>query len=71
MPMTQEERDAEDAKWAAGAADRAAKKAAAVDAQIRTALQEEADPLYFKWQRGETTEQVWLDKVAEVKARFS
>lgn len=30
----------------------------------------EADPLFFKWQRGESTEQIWLDKVAEIKARF-
>jgi hypothetical protein len=41
--------------------------------QIRTrklrAYQEEADPLFFKWQRGEATEQEWLDKIAEIKAR--
>lgn len=30
--------------------------------------QAEADPLYFKAQRGETTEQEWLDKVAEIKS---
>lgn len=30
----------------------------------------EADPLFFKWQRGEATEQEWLDKVAEIKTRF-
>jgi len=30
----------------------------------------ESDPLFFKWQRGESTEQEWLDKVAEIKARF-
>ena len=29
----------------------------------------EADPLYFGWQRGENTEQEWLDKVAEIRAR--
>lgn len=29
----------------------------------------EADPLFFKWQRGEATEQEWLDKIAEIKAR--
>lgn len=28
----------------------------------------EADPLYFKWQRGEATEQEWLDKIAEIKS---
>lgn len=29
----------------------------------------EADPLFFGWQRGENTEQEWLDKVAEIRAR--
>lgn len=31
---------------------------------------EESDPIFFKWQRGEATQQEWLDKVAEIKARF-
>jgi len=30
----------------------------------------ESDPLYFKWKRGEATEQEWLDKVAEIKTRY-
>lgn len=30
----------------------------------------EADPLFFKVQRGEATEQEWLDKIAEIKERF-
>jgi hypothetical protein len=30
----------------------------------------EADPLFFKAQRGEIEQQVWLDKIAEIKARF-
>jgi hypothetical protein len=30
----------------------------------------EADPLFFKWQRGEGTEQAWLDKVAEIRNRY-
>lgn len=34
------------------------------------AYRNESDPLFFKWQRGESTEQIWLDKVAEIKARF-
>jgi len=41
------------------------------DKQRRAAYQQEADPLFFKWQRGETTQQKWLDKVAEIKQRFS
>lgn len=31
--------------------------------------QEEADPLFFKWQRGEATQQEWLDKIEEIKNR--
>ena len=34
------------------------------------AYRTESDPLYFGWQRGEITEQEWLDKVAEIRARF-
>lgn len=38
--------------------------------QRQAAYQAEADPLFFKWQRGEATEQDWLDKIAEIKTRF-
>ena len=38
--------------------------------QRQTAYQREADPLFFKAQRGEATHQEWLDKVAEIKARY-
>jgi hypothetical protein len=34
------------------------------------AYRNESDPLFFKAQRGEVTEQEWLDKVAEIKARY-
>jgi hypothetical protein len=34
------------------------------------AYRNESDPLFFKWQRNEATEQEWLDKVAEIKARY-
>jgi hypothetical protein len=39
----------------------------------RYAYQTEADPLFFKWQRGETgfTEKVWKSKIAEIDARFN
>ena len=30
----------------------------------------EADPLFFKAQRGEATQQEWLDKIAEIQARY-
>ena len=32
---------------------------------------DESDPLFFKWQRGEIDKQAWLDKVAEIKQRWS
>ena len=38
--------------------------------QRQAAYQAEADPLFFKAQRGEATHQEWLDKVAEIKVRF-
>lgn len=34
------------------------------------AFSTEADPLYFKWQRGEATETEWRAKVDEIRARF-
>jgi hypothetical protein len=48
----------------------AAKKAAEAGRARRMAYQFEADPLFFKWQRGEATEQEWLDKIAEIKQRY-
>lgn len=30
----------------------------------------ESDPLFFKWQRGEATQQEWLDKVEEIKLQY-
>ena len=40
------------------------------EANRRAAYIAEADPLFFKAQRGEVEQQVWLDKVAEIKQRF-
>jgi hypothetical protein len=34
------------------------------------AYQAESDPLFFKWQRGEGTEQAWLDKIEQIKTRY-
>jgi len=34
------------------------------------AYRNESDPLFFKAQRGEIEQQEWLDKVAEIKARY-
>jgi len=41
---------------------------AAVEADRRVAYQTDSDPLFFEWQRGDGTEQAWLDAVAAVKA---
>lgn len=49
---------------------KAIKKSRLTDQQRQSAYQTESDPLFFKYQRGEATEQDWLDKVAEIKARF-
>ena len=46
------------------------KEKATVERKRRSAYEAEADPLYFGWQRGENTEQDWLDKVAEIRARY-
>jgi hypothetical protein len=35
------------------------------------AYKSESDPIFFQWQRGEKTQQEWLDKVAEIKQRYS
>jgi hypothetical protein len=39
------------------------------EANRRAAYIAEADPLFFKAQRGEATVQEWQDKVAEIKLR--
>lgn len=40
------------------------------DANRKAAYIAEADPLFFKAQRGEATLQEWQDKVTEIKERF-
>lgn len=39
-------------------------------AMRKAAFVAEADPIFFMAQRGEATQQQWLDKVAEIKARW-
>ena len=43
---------------------------AEVETQRRNAYTQEADPLFFSYQRGEVTEQEWLDAVQDIKDRF-
>ncbi len=47
-----------------------AKKSAEAEASRKAAYIAEADPLFFRAQRGEIEEQVWLDRIAEIKARY-
>jgi hypothetical protein len=35
------------------------------------AYRNESDTIFFKWQRNEATQQEWLDKVNEIKQRWS
>ena len=41
---------------------------AAVENARRADYETQSDPLFFEWQRGDGTEQAWLDAVAAVKA---
>lgn len=34
------------------------------------AYRERSDPLFFKYRRGESTEQAWLDEVAAIRAEY-
>ena len=36
----------------------------------KEAYRNESDPIFFKWQRGEATQQEWLDKIADILQRF-
>lgn len=41
---------------------------ATVEAARLTAYEQQSDPLFFKWQRGDATEAEWRAAVAKVKA---
>ena len=53
-----------DAAWPQVEYDRAY---ASVEQERHAAYISDADPLFFKWQRGTGTEQAWLDAVQAVK----
>ena len=55
-----------DAAWPAVQSARALAQAQAARA---AAYREESDPLFFRWQRGEGTEQEWLDAVEAIRDR--
>ena len=52
------------------AAKAAAKKAAETEANRKAAYIAEADPLFFKWQAGEGTQEEWQAKREEIRDRF-
>jgi hypothetical protein len=52
------------------AAEAAQQKLEQAEANRKAAYIAESDPLFFRSQRGEVTEQAWLDKVEEIKARY-
>ena len=54
-----------DAAWPQVNYDR---QVAAVENARRADYEKQSDPLFFEWQRGDGTEQAWLDAVAAVKA---
>lgn len=58
---------AEQAEWEATAYERAV---AEVDRNRQAAYQLESDPLYFKWQAGEGTEDAWKAKRDEIRERY-
>jgi hypothetical protein len=43
---------------------------AIADAQRAAAYRDEADPLFFKFQRGDATKEQWLASIEAIKARF-
>ena len=48
----------------------AAKKAAEAEASRKAAYIAEADPLFFKWQAGEGTQEEWQAKREEIRQRY-
>ena len=41
-----------------------------VERERQSAYQLEADPIYFQWQAGESTEEIWKAKRAEIRERY-
>lgn len=41
-----------------------------IDELRRAAYEARSDPKFFKWQRGEASEQDWLDEVAAIRAEY-
>ena len=41
-----------------------------IDLNRKIAYHLEADPLFFKYQRGEVTKEEWLNKIQEIKDKY-
>lgn len=63
VPTPEAEAEAAEAEFQAALQQRS-------DEALREALSVEADPQFFRWQRGEASREDWLEAVARVKARF-
>lgn len=64
--LTAEEK-AERAQWVK---EQPAREKAAAEEARRQGYMKYSDPVYFQWQRGEKTEQDYLDAVAQVKKDY-
>lgn len=69
-PQTEDQRAARHRAFADSAEDIAKAARDRVRDARRAAFAAEADPLFFKVQRGEATEESYLAKVAEIRARL-
>lgn len=70
VDLTEQEIAEIQAEWAHNEAQKPATLEALKEQQRLDAYRNEADPLFFKWQRGEATEQEWLNKIQEIKGRY-
>jgi hypothetical protein len=66
----EEPQPTEEELLAASKAGALARERKAVEDSRRAAYQTESDPLFFGWQRGDNTEQEWLDAVQAVKDAY-
>ena len=41
-----------------------------IESQRLSAYRDRSDPIFMKWQRGEATEQEWIDEVEAIRAEF-
>lgn len=71
IPLTQDEYDEWLSAQLVELANERQKETNINDELRRLAYQKESDPIFFKWQRGESTKEEWLNKVEQIKEQFS